>query len=48
MEKGKENLQEVLSESYFKFYKILNKICEILKQILKRLEFLLIFVESAI
>ncbi len=36
---GRENLLEVLGKFYFKFDKIVNKICEILEQ---RLEFLLI------
>ncbi len=40
LEKGRENLYEVLSKFYFKHDKISNKICEILEQILKRLEFL--------
>ncbi len=39
MKKGRENLLEVLGKFYLKFDKSLNKICEILKQILKRLEF---------
>ncbi len=38
--KSRENLYEVLGEFYFRLDKILNKICEILEQILKRLEFL--------
>ncbi len=40
LKKGRKNLHEVLGKFYFKFYKIINKICEILKQILKRLEIL--------
>ncbi len=38
--KGRENLWEILDKFYLQFDKILNKICEIFKQILKRLEFL--------
>ncbi len=40
LEKGRENIYQVLGKIYFKLNKILNKICEILEQILKRLEFL--------
>ncbi len=35
MEKGRENLYEVLGKFYFKLDNILNKICEILEQYLK-------------
>ncbi len=40
VKKGRDNLYEVLGRFYFKFEKIFNKICEILKQTLKKLEFL--------
>ncbi len=37
IEKGGENFQEVLGKFYFKFEKVLDKICEILEETLKRL-----------
>ncbi len=40
LENGRENLYEFLDKLYFRLDRILNKICEILEQILKRLEFL--------
>ncbi len=40
IEKCGENRLDVLGKFYIKFEKILNKICEILEQTLKTLEFL--------
>ncbi len=48
LKKGRENLKEVLGNFYFKFEKIFNKICEILKQTLKRLEFLWMVLRSTV
>ncbi len=39
LKKGRVNFQEVSGKFYFKVEKILNKICEILEQTMKRLEF---------
>ncbi len=39
LKKGTENLQEILGKFYFRLDRILNKICKILEQVLKRSNF---------
>ncbi len=40
IEKSRKNFLKVLGKFYFKFEKLLNEICEILEETLKRQEFL--------